>query len=219
MSRTVSRRRTLTAMTIRFCDDRGDAGFSWIVDEPMTRTSHALAADGRVWLVDPVRFEPALERARALGRPAAVLQLLDRHNRDCAAIASELGVAHLVAPEAVPESPFEAIAIRRTERWRETALWWPAERTLVVAEAIGTNRFFVAGRDPAGVHLLLRLSPPRDALGGYAPEHLLVGHGEGLHGDGAAEGLRRALDHARTGLPRVVLRIPALAVDAVRRRR
>jgi hypothetical protein len=185
-------------MTIRFCDDRGDAGFSWIVDEPMTRTSHALAAGGRVWLVDPVRHEPALERARSLGRPAAVLQLLDRHNRDCASIASELGVPHLVAPDAVPESPFEAIPVRRTARWRETALWWPEEQTLVVAEVIGTNRFFAAG---------------------YAPRHLLVGHGEGLHDDDAAEGLRRALDSARSGLPRVLLRVPALAVDAVRRRR
>lgn len=205
-------------MTVRFCDDRGSLGFSWIVDEPMTRTSHALAADGRVWLVDPVRFESALERARGLGDVAAVLQLLDRHNRDCAALAAELGAPHLVVPDTIPDSPFETIALRRGKRWRETALWWPATRTLVVAEAIGTNRFF-AGTDSAGVHLLLRLSPPREALGSVEPEHLLVGHGEGLHGPAATEGLRRALDHARTGLPRLMLRVPALAVDAVRRRR
>ena len=64
----------------------------------------------------------------------------------------------------------------------EIALWWEAERTLVVAEAIGTNGFFAPPGHAAGVHLLLRISPPRDALGGFAPEHLLVGHGEGLHG-------------------------------------
>ena len=151
-------------MTIRLCDDRGEQGFSWIVDEPMTRTSHALAADGRVWLVDPVRFEPALARARELGKATAVLQLIDRHNRDCEAVAQELGVPHVVAPDAVPGSPFEAIPLQRRKRWRETALWWPAQRTLVVAEAIGTNRFFATGGDAAGVHLLLRLSPPRDAL-------------------------------------------------------
>jgi hypothetical protein len=35
---------TLAAgMGIRFCDDLGGDGFSWIVDESMTRTSHALA--------------------------------------------------------------------------------------------------------------------------------------------------------------------------------
>ena len=206
-------------MSIRFCDDRGASGFSWIVDEPATRTSHALATGGSVWLVDPVRHEPALARAREVGEPRAVLQLLDRHNRDCASVAGELGVPHLVVPDAVPDSPFEVVVVKRTGRWRETALWWPAERTLVVAEAIGANRFFTAGPDRAGVHLLLRLSPPRDALGGFEPEHLLVGHGEGIHGADAMTALDQALDHARTGLPRLAVSVPALAVDAVRRRR
>jgi hypothetical protein len=205
-------------VTIRLCDDRGARGFSWTVDEPATRTSHALAEAGRVWLVDPVRYEPALSRARALGEPAAVLQLLDRHNRDCAAVAADLGVPHLVVPDTVPKSPFETIPVRHTKRWNETALWWASERTLVVAEAIGTNPFF-AGGDPAGVHLLLRLRPPRVALGDFEPEHLLVGHGTGLHGSTATRGLQDALAHARTGLPRLALRAPALAVDAIRRRR
>jgi hypothetical protein len=204
---------------IRFCDDRGASGFSWIVDEPMTRTSHALVDDGRVWLVDPVRHAPALARACALGEPAAVLQLLDRHNRDCASVAAELGVRHLVVPDAVPDGPFQCIAVKRTARWRETALWWAAERTLVVAEAIGTNPFFASGGDRAGVHLLLRLAPPRGALSRFEPEHLLVGHGEGLHGQAAAQSLEDALAHARAGLPRLALRAPALALDAIRRRR
>jgi hypothetical protein len=206
-------------MTMRFCDDRGERGFSWLVEEPSTRTSHALGAGGRVWLVDPVRFGPALERALGLGRPVAVLQLLDRHNRDCAAVAEELGVPLLVVPDDVPDSPFVALAVRRTKRWRETALWWPDESTLVVAEAVGTNPFFTGGRDPAGVHLLLRLLPPRDVFRDLEPAHLLVGHGEGLHGPAAAHGLRHALDAARTSLPRVALRVPPLAIDAIRRRR
>ena len=209
----------LQGVTIELCDERGAEGFSWIDDEPATRTSHALAAGGRVWLVDPVRFEPALERARTLGEPAAVLQLLDRHNRDCASVARQLGVPHLVAPDAVPDSPFEAIPLRRTKRWRETALWWPATQTLVVAEAIGTSSFFRAGEDAAGVHLLLRLSPPREALGGLEPKHLLVCHGRGLHGPKAADALHQALDQSRRGLVRVVSKLPALALDAVRRRR
>ena len=206
-------------MAIRVCDDRGERGFSWIVDEPMTRTSHALVADGRLWLVDPVRDGPALERATGLAAPEAVLQLLDRHNRDCAALAEELGVPHLVAPEALEGTPFEVVPVRRARRWNEVALWWPAESTLVVAEAIATNRFFTGGRDPAGVHLLMRLSPPREALGRFEPEHLLFGHGEGIHGPEAADALRRALATARTGLPRLLPRIPAFALDAVRRRR
>jgi len=204
---------------IELCDDRGDAGLSWIVDEPATRTSHALADEGRVWLVDPVRDEQALERASALGVPVAVVQLLDRHNRDCAAVAAELGVPHLVVPDVVPDSPFEAIALTRKRRWRETALWWPAARTLVVAEAIGTNQFFTAGGEAVGVHLLLRLTPPRAALGRLAPEHVLVGHGRGVHGPEAADALRQALEHSRRGLPRLVGRVPGLALDAYRRRR
>jgi hypothetical protein len=206
-------------VSIRFCDDRGQRGFSWIVDEPMTRTSHALAADGRVWLVDPVGFAPALHRARQLGEPAAVLQLLDRHNRDSASLAAELRVPHLVVPDALPDTPFELVPVRRSRRWQEVALWWPAERTLVVAEALGTNRFFTGGRGVAGAHLLMRLSPPREALGRFEPEHLLVGHGPGIHGTKATDALRTALDTARTGLVHLVPRLPALAVDAVRRRR
>jgi hypothetical protein len=79
----------------------------------MTRTSHALAADGRVWLVDPVDWPDAIERARTLGEPSGVLQLLDRHNRDCARLAQQLGVPHLVAPGEIPQSPFECIPVKR----------------------------------------------------------------------------------------------------------
>jgi hypothetical protein len=204
-------------MDVRFCDEVPHS-FSWIVDEPATRTSHALWSSGRVWLVDPVDWEPALERATAAGTPAAVLQLLDRHNRDCAAIAARLGVPHLVAPRAIPDSPFAVVEVKRSKRWQEVALWWEETGTLVVAEAVGTNPFF-APSGGAGVHLLLRLDPPRRQLGGYEPEHLLVGHGVGLHGPAAAAGLGDALERARSGLPRALLKLPALALDARRRRR
>ena len=206
-------------MAIRICDERGESGFSWIVDDPMTRTSHALAADGRVWLVDAVRDGPALERAAGLGELQAVIQLLDRHNRDCAALAEELGVPHVVVPDALDGSPFEVVPVRRSRRWNEVALWWPAERTLVVAEAVATNRFFTGGREQVGVHLLMRLSPPRAALSRFAPEHLLVGHGEGVHGHAATEELQRALATSRTGLLRLLPSIPAFVLDAARRRR
>ena len=193
-------------MTFRFCDET-DLGFSWIVEEPGTRTSHALAHDGRVWLVDPVDWPEAIERAAHLGEPAAVLQLIDRHNRDCAAVAERLNVPHLLVPQVVPESPFDVVGIRRSRRWQEVALWWPGERTLAVAEAIGTNTFYTGGKGRAGVHLLLRLTPPR-GLGAYEPEHLLVGHGEGVHGPAATAALREALRRSRRDLPRVLRRLP-----------
>ena len=73
--------------------DESERGFGWISPEPrfMQRTSHALVAGGKVWLIDPVLEDGALERIRALGEPAGVLQLLDRHGRDCADRA-ELGL-------------------------------------------------------------------------------------------------------------------------------
>jgi hypothetical protein len=203
---------------LRFCDEQ-PFGFSWIVpDEPATRTSHALVAEGRVWLVDAVDWAPALERAARAGATSAVLQLLDRHNRDCAALAARLGVPHLVAPAALPDSPFSVVEVRRSRAWQEVALWWEEMRMLVVAEAVGTNRFF-APAGGAGVHLLLRLTPPRRELGGIEPRHLLVGHGTGLHGDAATAGLRSALADARRGLPRAALQLPSFALDAWRRRR
>ncbi len=198
---------SVRAVELTFCDERGAHGFGWLVEEPMTRTSHALADGGRVWLVDPVDWPEAVDRALALGEPAGVLQLLDRHNRDCAALAERLGVPHLVAPDELPGTPFECVPVVRRKRWRETALWWPAQRTLVVAEALGTNRFFTGGKAPVGVHLLLRLTPPR-RLGAYQPEHLLTGHGAGVHGPGTEDAVGRALAESRRRLPGVLVRLP-----------
>ncbi len=152
----------------------------------MARSSQALVDGGRVWLVDPTDEPAALERALALGRPAAVLQLLDRHNRDCAALAERLDVPHLTrARRAVPDSPFEVVPLVDTRFWSEVALWWAEPRALVVAEAIGTAPAYAVGRMGAGVHIGLRLWPPR-RLAAYEPEHLLVGHGPALHGPRAS---------------------------------
>ena len=194
-------------MAARFCDDFGTDGFGWIVGEAMTRTSHALASEGRVWLVDAVDWPDALERALELGELAGVIQLLDRHDRDCAVLADRFGVPHVVAPEALPGSPFEFVSIMRWKRWRESALWWPATRTLVTADALGTNDFFTGGNGPLGVHVLLRLTPPK-ALGALEPERILVGHGEGLAGPGTAGALHDALRKSRRGLPRLLVRLP-----------
>ena len=194
-------------MELRLCDDFGPDGFGWIVDEAMTRTSHALAADGKVWLVDALDWPEAIDRALELGEPAGVVQLLDRHDRDCAALAARLGVPHVVVPDELPGSPFTFVPVMRRRRWRESALWWPARRTLVLADALATNRFYTAGKAPIGVHLFLRLTPPR-ALTAYEPERILVGHGEGVHGPEASTALRDAIEQSRRRLPGVLLRLP-----------
>ena len=175
-------------------------GFGWMTEERYTRTSHALSDGARVWLVDPVDVDGLDERLRAFGEPAGVIQLLDRHDRDCASIAARLGVPHHRVPEALPGTPFDVVQLLRLPVWREVALWWPDRRVLVAADALGTSRYF-AGDEAAGVHPLLRVTPPR-RLGSYEPAHLLVGHGPGVHGDAAARALERALATARTGIPR-----------------
>jgi hypothetical protein len=175
-------------------------GFGWLIRERYGRTSHALAADGRVWLVDPVEVGGLDGRIGALGEPAGVVQLLDRHGRDCAAIAGRLGVPHHVVPETLPGTPFEVRRVVRIPRWHEVALWWPDRRTLVCADVLGTLGFFTAGGGAVGLHPFLRLRPP-SALRGLDPEHVLVGHGRGVH-EGAADAVHEALRSSRRGLPR-----------------
>jgi len=181
-------------------------GLTWMVEEPMERAFHALVDDGRVWLVDPLDG-PEMEDAVALGEPAGVLQLLDRHNRDCAEIAARLGVPHLKVPDAVPGSPFEAIAAVRIPHWQETALWWPQRKALVVAEVLAANPMHTGGEQRVGIHLFLRPWPP-SSLRGYRPEHLLLGHGRSVHGPGAAAAVETAYARARRDLPRVLLGLP-----------
>jgi hypothetical protein len=181
-------------------------GLTWVVAEPMERAFHALADEGRVWFVDPLD-DPGLADAVRLGEPAGVLQLLDRHNRDCAKVAARLGVPHLKVPDAVPDSPFEAIAAVRMPGWKETALWWPRRQGLIVAETLAGNPMHTGGRQPVGVHLFLRGWPPK-ALSRYRPRHLLLGHGHGVHGEQAAAAVETAYARSRRDLPRVLLGLP-----------
>lgn len=176
---------------------------SWTVaDEPMERGSHALAADGRVWLIDPVDDEQALAKALALGEPAGVVQLLDRHPRDSEALAARYGVPHLRLPEALGDSPFELHRVLWVKGWREIALWWPEHELLLVPEAVGTATYFAAGRR-AGIHPFLRLKPP-GVLRNFAPRHLLCGHGPPLH-ENATAALTEAVQSSRRDMPRAAL--------------
>jgi hypothetical protein len=190
---------------VRFCDEQ-DFGFGWIDEQdPIRRTSHALVVDG-VWLIDPVAWPDAEQRARESGRPRGVLQLLDRHNRDCGAVAERLGVPLQVTPfDGVDGAPFDVIPVVRRKRWQEVALWFPAERILAVGDALGTADYYRAGDEPVAVHPLLRLAPPRKALAGLEPLHVLCGHGQGGHGEGVPAAVREALATARRRLPQAWL--------------
>jgi hypothetical protein len=178
---------------VRLCDE-APSGFGWIQEERMARCSHAVRAEGRVWIFDPVDSPGVDERIRELGEPAGVIQLLDRHRRDCGAFADRFGIPHHVVPfHGVPGAPFEPVPVARLRLWREVALWWPEERVLLCGDALGTVGYFVAGNERLGVHPLLRLRPPKE-LGRFAPQHVLCGHGEGVHGEEAAPAVAHAVD-------------------------
>lgn len=188
---------------MRFCDEL-DFGFGWIADDdPIRRASHALVAGGGVWLVDPVAWPEAQRRALELGEPRGVIQLLDRHGRDTVELAQQLRVPHHRVPEGVDGAPFELLRVVGLRVWREVALWWPERRTLVVADALGTAAYFRAPGEQLGVHPGLRLRPPR-SLRRVFPEHVLCGHGEGVHVD-ASHALHEALRTARRRLPAAIL--------------
>ena len=195
-------------MSVRIVDET-EFGLGWMETTAQSRTSHALVVEGRVWLVDPIEPEGVEERIRALGEPVGVVQLLDRHNRASASLASRLGVPLHVVPESLSETPFELLPIVRRRFWAEVALWWPERRALVCADVLGTNPFFRASDEPVGVHPVLRFIPPRRLLG-LGVEHLFVGHGEGLHGIGTAAQVDDAVSNARRRIPRWLRGVPRI---------
>src|SRR5262245_46809417 len=101
-----------------FFEDYG-FGASWVQREAMERGSHALRSDGKVWLVDPVDSGDDVERAIGDAEPVGVIQLLDRHNRDCAELAERFGVPHHRLPEELPGTPFTAFSVIDRPKWRE----------------------------------------------------------------------------------------------------
>lgn len=191
-----------------------DLGLTWVAADALERTAHALADGGRVWLVDPTEDAAALERAAALGELAAVIQLFDRHGRDCPAIARRLGVPLHRIPSAVPDSPFEAFTALSLPGWREAGLWWPERRALVVAEVVGTAPHYAVGDGEVGIHPMLRLRPPQ-AVHAYRPEHLLVGHGPPVHGPGTADALDEAYASSLRDMPRMLAAAPLLVRAAL----
>jgi hypothetical protein len=194
----------------RFCDEF-DGAFGWQLDERMERTSHAVAVEGKVWIFDPLAWEPALERVAELGEPAGVVQLLDRHERDSPAIAARFGVPHFAVPiHDLPDSGVELVRVVDSRFWRELAAWIPSRETLVSADALGAAKYFRAGDEPLAVHPMLRLKPPR-VLERHEPQHVLCGHGAGVHGPETPEALREALKTSRRRLPKAL-------VSAFRRR-
>jgi len=198
--------------------DQYEGGVGWIAypEEAMQRASHAFAADGDVWLVDPVDAEGIDDRLAALGEVAGIVVLLDRHERDSAAIAARHGVSvwvpefmdgvagDLDAPverfrHDLADTGFAAHEVVDNHLWQEALLYDADGGTLIVPEAVGTTEYFRTGNRRLGVHPALRLKPP-SKLTRLSPERLLVGHGAGIHED-AAGALAEAVNGARGRAP------------------
>ncbi|MFA9517082.1 hypothetical protein ACERIT_07680 [Halopenitus sp. H-Gu1] len=213
--------------------DRFEGGVGWLAypEEAMERASHAVTVSNEeredrpdVWVFDPVDStdpEALDDLLSDLGTVAGVVCCLDRHTRDCAAVANRHDVAVWIPEwmdgvEADLEAPverfgprladtdFEAIRVRNASLppWQEVALFDGS--TLIVPEAVGTNQFFRAANERLGVHPMLRPIPPRRPLAGIDPDRILVGHGTGIH-DRAGEALADALAGARRRAPSAYL--------------
>ncbi len=183
---------------MQICDET-PFGFGWIAPEPamLERSSHALRTEAGVFLIDPVEVPGIHERIGELGDVVGVIQLLDRHGRDCWRFADRHQVPlHRTPFTGIPDSPFEVIRVLETVMWKEVALWWPQERVLVTADALGTPDYYRAPDEKIAVSPLLRVVPPR-RLRDLDPEHVLCGHGPGLHGPDAAAAVRDSIDNAR----------------------
>jgi hypothetical protein len=189
---------------VRFCDEL-PFGFGWVEDGFLRRCSHALAVAGEVWIVDPIDGEGVDERIVSAGAPTGVIQLLNRHQRDCESFAQRFGVPlHRVPRAPIDDTPFSFLPVRDGRIWAEVALWWPERAVLVCADALATVPSQLVHGERLALHPVLRLRPPR-VLGQVAPRHVLTGHGEGVHGDDAAAAVREALATARRRLPRAWL--------------
>ncbi len=202
--------------------DRFEGGVGWIAypDETMQRASHAIAVDGEVWVLDPVDVDGLDDLLAEFGKVAGVAVLLDRHKRDAAAIAKRHDVSVHVpdfmadieddfdAPvelfhRQLGETGYVAYPLVDNPFWKEAALYGEDDDVLFVPETVGTVDYFLAGAERLGVHPMLRLKPSRK-LTRLDPERVLVGHGEGIHEDGA-DTLHEAITTSRRNAPKLYL--------------
>jgi hypothetical protein len=200
-------------------DDRGS--FAWLAggSDPMSRCSCALVVDGGCLVIDPVDAPGLDDALSAIGPVLGVVTLLDRHQRDAAAVAARLGVERMlpaVLGGGLHVDGVEERTVIDRRSWHESLLWLPDRRLLVCAETLATADPFLAhARDRLGMHPLARIRVPRRAFAGLDPLVIAVGHGPPLR-DGASPALRRTLDTARLSLPRHLARLAPAVVRALR---
>jgi hypothetical protein len=201
----------------------------------MERSSTALAHEGHVWLIDPLRADGIDAEINALGKVVAILMTLGWHERDVDWFAALYGVPVYAHPRLrlidvrtavervegqVPDSPLQIVTCggRGLLRWwPETAIWWPEMRALATGDALGTAAYFVLPGQSLGVHPVRRLSPPVE-LRDLPAERLHPGHGHSIT-SGAAQPVREAVDQAHKRMAAAWWRSVGVAVRRLTRRR
>lgn len=203
--------------------DRWDGGVGWLAhpEETGLRAGHAVRGDGGgAWVFDPLDAPGLDDLLAEVDEVAGVAALSSFHARDAGAVARRHGVAVHVPRwmervEARVDAPVErydsrlgdsGFRILRSEPfpgWQEAFAHRESDGTLLVPDTLGTTPLHAVGDERLGVTLARRLRPPRDALGGLAPERILVGHGPGVFEDATAA-LGDALSGARRRLPRAL---------------
>ena len=193
-------------------------------DRRAARAQLPRAARRRTGLADRPgrRAGLAVERAlRARSRPAEVLQLLDRHNRDSLA-RRWFGLPHLKVPAAVPDTPSRSsrssacrCGARSRCRGRSPGRSWAAEAAAPHRPTRRPQRIG-AGYEPQSGSVAAR------RLGAYGPEHLLVGprtrrSRPACPGRPCTESAgpgRRDLRGASVAVPRALRKTPAVELSS-----
>ena len=201
-------------------DDRGSVAWLLGATDPALRASSAIVVDAGTLVVDPVDGDGLDALLSGLPSVIGVVTLLDRHQRDAAAVAERLGAPRLtpiaLGGSGVAVDGVEERSVFERRSWREALLWLPDRRLLACAETLGTAGFDLARRgDLLGMHPFARLQPPRAAFAGLDPLVIAVGHGPPLDHD-ASKSMRDVLRRARRQLPQSWLRMVPEAVRASR---
>ncbi|RRJ30274.1 hypothetical protein [Halocatena pleomorpha] len=200
--------------------DRWKRGVGWVAhpEEGGARASHAVVGnDGDVWVVDPLDAPGVDALLSEFGTVAGVAVLSNYHARDAGVVATRHDVPvylpqwmdrvaeRVDAPteryaQTLGGSGFVVHRCSPLPGWQEGIAYRQSDRTLYVPDVLGTGADWTVGSERIALFLLARLFPP-SVLGQFAPDRILVGHGEGVFENASA-----ALDAALTGARR---RFPA----------
>lgn len=205
--------------------DRWAGGVGWMAHptEIMRRTSHALATDEGVLIVDPVDAVGVDDLIAEFGNPKGVVTLVNFHKRDANEVARRHGVP-IYVPEPMEgiasefDAPTEPVGLGDTlggyelievydgtilgEEVYEYALY--NGTTLRIGCTIGGAPFQRVKNERLGMALIRRHDPNPEALEHVEPQRVLSGHGVGVH-ENASDALSQALENARQRYLRALL--------------